>query len=92
MKKLFLALSVSSLLVGGALASSLEDSDVSNSIGMENSAVVQHGYKNVANLGTEIKGSSIKNSQLKNEVYMKNSSIRQGGSENYVNTGTKVEE
>ncbi len=92
MKKLFLSLSVSALLVGGALASSLEDSDVSNSVGMENSEVVQHGYKNAANLGTEIKGSYIRNSQLNNEVYMKNSSIRQGGSENYVNSGTKVEE
>ncbi len=92
MRKLFLALSVSALLVGGALASSLEDSEVSNSVGMENSAVVQYGYKNAANLGTEIRGSMIKNSKVSNEIYMKNSSIRQGGSENYVNAGTRVEE
>lgn len=92
MKKFFLALSVPALLVGGALASSLEDSEVSNSVGMENSAVVQHGYKNAANLGTEIKGSTIRNSQVSNEVYMKNSSVKQGGSENYINVGTKVEE
>ena len=92
MRKFFLALSVSALLVGGALASSLDDSEVSNSVGMENSEVVQHGYKNAANLGTEIRGSAIRNSEVSNEVYMKNSRIRQGGSENYVNAGTKVEE
>ncbi|RUM57114.1 MAG: hypothetical protein DSY59_01590 [Persephonella sp.] len=92
MRKFFLALSVSALLVGGALASSLEDSEVSNSVGMENSAIVQHGYNNAVNAGTEISHSRVVNSEVSNEVYMKNSSIRQRGAKNYVNTGTKVEE
>ncbi len=91
MKKLFLALSVSALVVGGALASSIEDSEVYNTVGMDNSQVVQQGYKNAANLGTEIKNSAVRNSNVSNEIYLKNSSIRQRGSENYINTGTKVE-
>lgn len=92
MRKLFLALSASAILVGGAVASSLDDSTVNNSVGMESSSVTQQGYKNAANLGTEIQGSAINDSELNNNVYMKNSSIYQRGSENYVNTGTKVGE
>ena len=91
MKKLISALSISAIIAGGAIASSLEDSDVSNTVGVENSEIVQKGYKNTVSVGTEIKNSSVKNSTINNEVYMKNSSIRQQGGENYIHTGTKVE-
>ena len=92
MRKLFLALSASAILVGGAMASSLEDSTLNNSVGMENSMISQQGYKNAINAGTEVQRSAINNSEVNNSVYMKNSSIRQRGAENYVNTGTKVGE
>ena len=90
MRKLILGLTVSAIFVGGALASSLEDSDVSNTVGIKNSEVVQHGYKNTADLGIKLNRSRVRNSTVNNEVYIENSSVRQRGSENYLHTGTEI--
>jgi hypothetical protein len=89
MKKLAFALTLSGLLVGGAMAGTIDNSTVYNKTGVKNSLIQQNGSENSQNFGINNSAGMIYKADVQNETYIEGSTFKQNGYRNYQNAGVQ---